>query len=114
MTFDGWPDIARQVMKVYPWAWLPFVVFIIITSFVVVNLIIAVICDAISALHDDDKAKLHGQQTTHETTDNRDVKSLRECLTSLERNVENLTKTQDETLQAMAALVEHLQAFDER
>jgi hypothetical protein len=111
MTFDGWPDIARQVMKVYPWAWLPFVVFVIITSFVVVNLIIAVICDAIAALHDDDKAKLHGQQASRETTSaTQDAKTLRESLTALEQHVENLTQTQDETLQVMSALVEHLQA----
>ena len=60
MTLDAWAEIAREVMAVYPWAWLPFIVFVIITGFVVVNLIIAVICDAIAALHDDEKAKLHG------------------------------------------------------
>jgi voltage-gated sodium channel len=109
MTFDGWPDIARQVMKVYPWAWLPFVVFVIITSFVVVNLIIAVICDAIAALHDDDKAKLHGQHASRDITVTRDVKTLRESLTALEHAEQNLTRVQDETLQVMAALVEHLQ-----
>ena len=60
MTLDAWAEVAREVMAVYAWAWVPFIVFLIITSFVVVNLIIAVICDAIAALHDDEKAKLHG------------------------------------------------------
>lgn len=60
MTLDAWAEVAREVMAVYAWAWLPFIVFVIITAFVVVNLIIAVICDAIAALHDDEKAKLHG------------------------------------------------------
>lgn len=63
MTLDNWADIARTTMVAYPYAWLPIVVFVIVTGFVVVNLIIAVICDAISALHDDDKAKLHGNYT---------------------------------------------------
>jgi len=62
MTLDNWADIARQVMAVPSkgWTWIIFIVFVIITGFVVVNLIIAVICDAISALKEDEKAKLHG------------------------------------------------------
>mmetsp|Transcript_30880 Transcript_30880/g.67767 ORF Transcript_30880/g.67767 Transcript_30880/m.67767 type:complete len:454 (+) Transcript_30880:56-1417(+) len=61
MTLDEWSAVAREVMYTYSWAWAPFVVFVIISGFVVVNLIIAVICDAISALHDDARAMLHGQ-----------------------------------------------------
>lgn len=114
MTFDGWPDIARQVMKVYPWAWLPFITFVILTSFVVVNLIIAVICDAIAALRDDDKAKLHGQQSpSKQGAAAPEFHTLRESLTKLEERVEKLNQTQDETLQAMNALVEHLHPTDE-
>ena len=60
MTFDNWASVVRQVMVIYPWAWLPFVSFVLASSFIIVNLIIAVICDAISALEVEDKAKLHG------------------------------------------------------
>jgi hypothetical protein len=60
MTLDGWAAIARQVMLVHSYAWIPIIMYVIITGFVVVNLVIAVICDAVSALQDDDKAKLHG------------------------------------------------------
>jgi hypothetical protein len=60
MTLDGWAAIARQVMLVHSYAWIPIILYVIITGFVVVNLVIAVICDAVSALQDDDKAKLHG------------------------------------------------------
>jgi len=62
MTLDEWSAVAREVMLTYAWAWAPFVAFVIISGFVVVNLIIAVICDAISALHDDARANLYGQQ----------------------------------------------------
>ena len=41
-------------------AWIPFVIFIILTGFVVVNLIIAVICDAVHMLGGvDNNAKDH-------------------------------------------------------
>ena len=112
MTLDAWSDIAREVMVVYKWAWLPFVVFVIVTGFVVVNLIIAVICDAISALHDDEKAKLHGTNvpdaTTEHDSDDEDHMDIREKLTSLEHNVDELAILQEQTLQTMAALSQQL------
>ena len=112
MTLDAWSDIAREVMVVYKWAWLPFVVFVIVTGFVVVNLIIAVICDAISALHDDEKAKLHGTNvpdaTTEHDSDDEDHMDIREKLTSLEHNVDELAILQEQTLQTMVALSQQL------
>jgi hypothetical protein len=114
MTLDNWADIARQVMAVYSWAWLPFVVFVIVTSFVVVNLIIAVICDAISALHDDEKAKLHGTFEEEETTNNESThpalqQDVREQLGALEDHVEELTRMQEQTLHSLAMLTRQIQ-----
>jgi len=60
MTLDEWADILGQVQEVYPWAWAPFIIFIVITGFVVVNLIIAVICDAVHVLGNENKAGLYG------------------------------------------------------
>lgn len=49
MSLD-WSGTARECMAYYPWAWVPFVTFIIISSFIAFNLIIAVICDAVGAI----------------------------------------------------------------
>lgn len=46
MTVEGWPDIARQVMKVEPWAWVFFVTYLVTATFTVLNLFIAVIVNA--------------------------------------------------------------------
>jgi len=48
MTLDSWSDITKQVMQVFPFAWAPIIIFIVISSFVVINLVIAVICDSVS------------------------------------------------------------------
>lgn len=60
MTLDEWADILGQVQVVYPWAWAPFIIFIILTGFIVVNLVIAVICDAVHVLGGESKAGLYG------------------------------------------------------
>lgn len=123
MTLDSWSDICREVMAVYSWAWIPFISFVIITGFIVVNLIIAVICDAISALNDVEKAKLEGQFDTHKSDPddssnpaNQDESSsplpeadVQEQLDSLETQVEELTRVQVQTLYTLEYLARQLQ-----
>jgi len=43
MTGEGWPDLARNIMAEAPAAWIFFVIYILISSFAVLNLFIAVI-----------------------------------------------------------------------
>ena len=50
MTLESWSmGIVRPVMEVYPLAWLFFIVFILLTTFAVLNLFIAIVVDAMSA-----------------------------------------------------------------
>ncbi|TNY37274.1 ion transporter [Thermomonospora catenispora] len=53
MSGEGWSDVARAVMVHHRWAWLFFVGFILVCTFVVLNLFIAVIVNAM----EDDAAK---------------------------------------------------------
>ncbi len=51
MTLESWSmGIVRPVMEAYPWAWAFFVPFIIITSFAVLNLFIALIVNSMQVL----------------------------------------------------------------
>lgn len=43
MTGEAWPDVAREVMAQAPLAWIFFVVYILVSSFAVLNLFIAVV-----------------------------------------------------------------------
>ena len=50
MTLESWSDgIARPVMEKFPHAWIFFVFFILIATFVIVNLFIAVIVDSLTS-----------------------------------------------------------------
>jgi voltage-gated sodium channel len=50
MTLDGWSaEIVGPVMEIYPWAWLFFIPYIVITSFAVLNLFIGVLMSNIEA-----------------------------------------------------------------
>lgn len=46
MTLEGWADIARGLMVERPWAWFFFVAYILVSTFAVLNLFIAVVVNA--------------------------------------------------------------------
>jgi voltage-gated sodium channel len=54
MTLEGWPDIVRTIMKEKPFAWVFFITYILIATFSVLNLFIAVVVDAMQRNHLDD------------------------------------------------------------
>lgn len=53
MTMD-WQEAARECQKFIPWAPLLFVLFEIVSGFIVFNLIVAVLCEALGLLEKDD------------------------------------------------------------
>ena len=55
MTLEGWSaEIVRPVMAQHPQAWIFFIVFILATTFAVLNLFLAIIVNAMQAKHDAD------------------------------------------------------------
>ena len=64
MTLN-WAEIAREVMEQRSWAWAPFLSFISLTGFIVYNLIVAVVCDAVAVM-DRNKQKLEEEKQRQE------------------------------------------------
>jgi voltage-gated sodium channel len=57
MSLDGWTaEVARPVMAVHPWSWVFFLVFILITSFTVLNLFIGIIVDGMQQQHEETRS----------------------------------------------------------
>lgn len=83
MTGEAWPDIARTVMAVHPSAWVFFVIFILVCSFVVLNLFMAVV---VSAMDEESAAELAELEETTEASTERILAEL----TSLRGEVQEL------------------------
>jgi len=83
MTLESWSmGIVRPVMEVYPYAWMFFVPFILITSFAVVNVLVGLI---VNSMHD-----AHSEEATEATDAYRDdvinqLKEISRRLDKLER-----------------------------
>ncbi len=58
MTLESWSmGIARPIIAVYPWAWAFFVPFILIATFTMLNLFIAIIVSTMQAMVEEQKAE---------------------------------------------------------
>lgn len=79
--------IVRPVMDVYPYAWAFFVPFILLTSFVVLNLFIGIVVSAMQSEHDKEMAEereIAAESARRETADlHAEMRSLRADLTAL-------------------------------
>ena len=53
--------IVRPVMEVYPYAWLFFVPFIVVTSFAVLNLFIALVVNSMQTLNEETTEAIHAE-----------------------------------------------------
>jgi voltage-gated sodium channel len=82
MTLESWSmGIARPVMEVYPYAWVFFLSFILLVTFVMVNLLIGIIVDAIFALKEEEKAP-EDPASLH-----REIDELKRLIASMERKL---------------------------
>lgn len=92
MTLESWSmGIVRPVMEVYPYAWVFFVPFILVTTFATLNLLIGVIVNSMQSLHDDTTGKLdqhlHGQDVARE--------EIRQELAAVKDAIEKIQKKYD-------------------
>jgi len=116
MTLDDFSTVSRELMTARSWSWFPLLAFVIISSFVVVNLIIAVLCDAIAALKEDEKVMIVGESHYPEghAKYNKGLaqKHVREELILLEQRVLSLSIVQQQTLKALELLTNHMNTME--
>jgi voltage-gated sodium channel len=87
MTLESWSmGIVRPVMDVYPLAWIFFVPFVIVTSFAVLNLFIALIVNSMQMIHLQEREGANSaEEVAHEEREQLllEVRALREDLKRL-------------------------------
>jgi hypothetical protein len=116
MTMDEWANIVWAYMPIFPvYSLLLIILFMIICGFIVFNLIVAVICDAIGALDEKEKAKLHGHGYNDGDSDGGGFQmELRDQLDNIEDQIGSLTRIQARTFHTLQYLTQQLQVQKER
>ncbi|MCG5494865.1 ion transporter [Ectothiorhodospira variabilis] len=94
MTLESWSmGIARPVMEQYNWAWVFFVPFILIATFTILNLFIAIIVNTMQSMQEDQQQFEHDtiEEVVHaeNTQLHEDLKALRQEIRELRKEISN-------------------------
>eukprot|EP00816_Leptocylindrus_hargravesii_P011690 CAMPEP_0196815094 /NCGR_PEP_ID=MMETSP1362-20130617/47797_1 /TAXON_ID=163516 /ORGANISM="Leptocylindrus danicus, Strain CCMP1856" /LENGTH=428 /DNA_ID=CAMNT_0042191943 /DNA_START=267 /DNA_END=1550 /DNA_ORIENTATION=+ len=81
MVLEDWANLTRMTQKKFSWSWVPILIFIVISSFIFLNLIIAVLCDSLNNLP---KNVVESVETQKALADAKEAKKL--CLEKLQQN----------------------------
>jgi voltage-gated sodium channel len=82
LTLEGWSDVLRQARDVSPWAVVYVVSFILLGTFVVLNLLIGVVITSLDEAH-----KHQRQANDEEASLSEAIEAAREALDTLERQL---------------------------
>ena len=84
MTLESWSmGIVRPIMEVYPLAWTFFIPFIFIATFVMINLIVAIVVDAMAEINKDESLHIVEEVHLGETSTNEQIIALRQEIKEL-------------------------------
>lgn len=94
MTLESWSmGIVRPVMEVHPMAWLFFIIFILLTTFAVLNLFIAIVVDAMSATEHDEQQETRALVSTDHDQLMAEMRALRRELAELREAQSGATRS---------------------
>lgn len=86
VTLEGWIEVMEIAMEAYAWAWIYFVSFVLIGTFVMLNLFIAVVINNLEASKTAELEELRDPVTHEEML--RELVRTRDALAQLQRKLE--------------------------
>ncbi len=86
MTLESWSmGIVRPVMEVHPQAWIFFVPFVLLTTFMMLNMVVAILVDSMNSVQ-----QMH--ELTHDPEDDPTLRDIRDEVRALRAEIEALRK----------------------
>ncbi len=88
VTLEDWTDVMYTAMEAYDWAWIYFVSFVIIGTFVIINLFIAVVLNNLKQAKAEQLKELRQPVTRDELLD--ELTTTQHALARLRERMERL------------------------
>lgn len=96
MTLESWSmGISRPVMEIYSWAWIYFVPFVLLSSFVIMNVVVGIVVNSISEVQlelSKEKEERRKQKESGEKADISKEEQIKEQLSALRERIDELEK----------------------
>jgi voltage-gated sodium channel len=98
LTLENWPQLLETGMEIHPASWIFFVSYVLIASFLVINILIAIIINSMEEVHDAereaertarrDRAEHLAEQEEETVTIAERLTALRDAIDELEQDLE--------------------------
>ncbi|WP_456379368.1 ion transporter [Thiolapillus sp.] len=88
VTLEDWTDVMYTAMEVQPWAWLYFVSFVIMGTFVIINLFIAVVINNLEEAKAERLAALRQPVSRDELL--KELENTQQAMLRLQKQMENM------------------------
>lgn len=89
VTLEGWVEVMEKVSAAHPWAWAYFVSFVLIATFIVLNLFIAIVINNLEASKTAELERLQQPVTREQLL--AELARTREMLAQLQRRLESFS-----------------------
>jgi len=100
MTLSGWEEVARDVMSDHPWTWIIFVFYVIVSSYIIFNMVTAILVEGLQSEYDREErrresaaAQADREASIRERAEQaemaRDLKELRRQMDELTRRLDS-------------------------
>lgn len=87
ITLEGWTEVMNTAMAKYPWAWVYFVSFVVMGTFVVINMFIAIIINNLDEAKAERLRELETPVSQEELL--REIRATQAALARLERRLDD-------------------------
>jgi voltage-gated sodium channel len=93
LTLENWPQLLEDGMEIHPASWIFFVSYVLIASFLVINILIAIIINSMEEVHDAEREAERAarrDRAEHLAEEEEDTVTVAERLTALRDAIDEL------------------------
>jgi voltage-gated sodium channel len=90
LTLENWPQLLDAGTAIHPQSWIFFVSYVLIASFLVINILIAIIINSMDEVHDAERAKHRAERQAHLEAGDEEPVTISERLTALRDDIDQL------------------------
>lgn len=98
MTFESWATaVARPIMEVHPYAWVFFLVFILLTSITLLNVMVGIVVEAVAQISEANRQKQLSAEAKNPFSDAGDTEKIDQEIREHIAKIEELLKARGHT-----------------
>jgi voltage-gated sodium channel len=90
LTLENWPQLLETGMEIHPASWIFFVSYVLIASFLVINILIAIIINSMEEVHAVERDEERAERLEHLEAQDADTVTVAERLTALRDAIDEL------------------------